>query len=42
MDTHKYSIMGPPSPELDAKWDDLTQCKFLITVTVLVFVLIEL
>ncbi|KAG6015465.1 hypothetical protein E4U54_003446 [Claviceps lovelessii] len=28
MDTHKYSIMGPPSPELDAKWDDLTQFFF--------------
>ncbi|KAG5933338.1 hypothetical protein E4U60_004520 [Claviceps pazoutovae] len=25
MDTHKYSIMGLPSPEVDAKWDDLTQ-----------------
>ncbi|KAG5982194.1 hypothetical protein E4U55_002212 [Claviceps digitariae] len=28
MNTHKYSIMGPPSPELDAKWDDLTQFFF--------------
>ncbi|KAG5956814.1 hypothetical protein E4U57_002277 [Claviceps arundinis] len=28
MDTHKYSIMGPPSPEVDAKWDELTQFFF--------------
>lgn len=31
MDTHKFSIMGAPSPELDAKWEELTQCKPCIT-----------
>ncbi|KAG6129635.1 hypothetical protein E4U38_004993 [Claviceps purpurea] len=28
MDTHKFSIMGAPSPELDAKWEELTQFFF--------------
>ncbi|KAH7401406.1 hypothetical protein BKA66DRAFT_565048 [Pyrenochaeta sp. MPI-SDFR-AT-0127] len=28
MDTHNYSVMGPPSPEVDANWRELTQFFF--------------